>query len=490
MGSTFVMVLVFLAGGGGSDLADYISPADYWKHKDVQMTVEAMASEIKQIGPAELSKLIDDLASPDAQTRQDTADKTVAVGTAALKALHQASESPAPSVATGAKRIISRIEAGDQAPLLRRLMAIRTLGELGKNEGITALEPLLKSEERFVADYAAEAIDRIEGKAFHRGHPADLRSDVFLLPAGSRAVIQLLGPPGGPVNMEEELKRIAPMPGMDVSMPGHALQLMLVSLVERLGNIRLDALSVGISGEIGPNSGYVTLICRGTYNSQAVSQWMHAHQIQSKQVGGIDVFQPPGGGTVVFFPDDHHAAYISFPQGAAPPTEEVVAAMKSGNGGLKDAAEMRELIDRAPAGQPLWGAARVTGSYAKDPVLAPFDTIELGSARVNDSINLTIVARGMDAAKAQIAARAMQDRTRQWTDRMQQTQQSLPLFKTFADAMASVKCDPQDGNATLTAKLTHVQSGLFLPPMMRMRPPPRTGPAPAASRPAPPGGAK
>src|ERR1700730_8399327 len=106
MGSTFVMVLVFLAGGGGSDLADYISPADYWKHKDMQMTVEAMANEVKQIGPADLSKLIDDLASPDAQTRQDTADKIVAVGTAALKALHQASESPAPSVATGAKRII------------------------------------------------------------------------------------------------------------------------------------------------------------------------------------------------------------------------------------------------------------------------------------------------------------------------------------------------------------------------------------------------
>ena len=491
MGASLVMLLAFLAGGSGSDLVDYISPQQYWADKQVRVSVESMANELKPVAAADVSKLIDDLASPDAQVREGAENRIAALGTAALGPLHEASTSPVPSVAASAKRIINRIEAADRAPALRRLMAIRQLGELAKKEGVQVLEPLLKSDEPFVAEYAAEAIDRIDGKPFHRTHPTDLLPDVYLLPQASRAVIQILGPPGGPVNVEQELKRLPPGPGIDPAAMSQSIQKMLVSAAEQMGNMRFEALSIGISGDVGPNSGYVVAIGRGTYNSRAVAEWLHKQQVPSNHVTGVEIFQPPGAEMLVFFPDDHHAALVASPRGAALPTQEVIAAIRTGQGRLKGVADMRQLIDAAPAGQPIWAAAKVTPAYAQASVFAPFDTVQLSSHRDGDVIALSLNARGHDAQKAQAAAQFVQGGAAQLTRDMRNAQRTLPVLKTFADAMASVKCDAQDGNATLTAKLPGVQSGLFLLPMLmthaeaRIEPPAQAVPVPPAPVPPP-----
>jgi hypothetical protein len=415
---------------------------------------------------ADVSKLIDDLASPDPQTREDAANKIAAVGTAALEPLRQASRSQIPSIAASAKRIITRIEGADRAPALRRLMAIRELGELNQKEGIAALEPLLKLAEPFVAEYAAEAIDHINGKPFHRAHPADVRADVYLLPQGCRAVGQVLGPPGGPVNMDRELGRMPAAPGFEPGPIAENLQKMLISSAEQIGNVRLDAITVGLAGEITLNSGYAVVIGRGTYDPRAIGEWMHSQQFPSNRVGGVEVFQPPGAESAVFFPDGHHACFIASPHGAAIPLEEVVAAIQRGRGGLNGVAEMKRLVDAAPAGQPLWAVAKITPSYAQAPVFAPFDTIELGSDRQGDSINLQVRARGQQPEKARAAAQMVQDGARQLAANARQALPGMPMLKPFVNATESVRCEATAGNATLTANLKGIQSGLFLLPLL------------------------
>lgn len=466
MGGSLILLLAFLAGGGGSDLVDYISPQQYWADKQVRVTVEAMANELKPVAKADVSKLLDDLASPDAQAREDAANKIAAVGMGALDQLRQASESPIPQVAASARGLINRIESANRAPALRKLMAIRELGELKDKQAIPALRPLLESRERFVADYAAEAIDRIDGKPFHRSHPADLRQDVYLLPEGCRAVVQVMGPPGGPVNVADEIKRMPAMPGTDPAAMTQGIQSMLVSAVEQAGNFRLDGLSAGVAGDVGPNSGYVVVVARGTYDSRGVAEWLHKQQVPSNHVGGVEIFQPPGAEMLVCFPDDHHAALIGSPQGAALPTEEVVAAIKAGQGKLKNVAEMKQLIDAAPANQPIWGVARITPAYAQAPVFAPFDSIDLGSKRVNGQIALTVTAKGKNADKAHDAAVMVENGAAQAAAEARQMVQFMPSLKPVADAMANVKCQSQGGNATLTATMPGMQSGLFLLPMM------------------------
>jgi hypothetical protein len=67
----------------------------------------------------------------------------------------------------------------------------------------------------------------------------------------------------------------------------------------------------------------------------------------------------------------------------------------------------------------------------------------------------------------------------------------MPSMKPLADALATVKCESQGGNATLTAKMPGMQSGLFLLPMTTFggihEVAPATQPAPPPAPVAPPG---
>jgi len=125
-----MMLMTLVGGGGGNDLVDYLDTNSYWAQQSVEVTVPEMKA---QLAPADAK--------------------------------------------------------GDP---VRRLMAIRTLGELKKKGAIATLQPLLKSKTLFEAEYAAAAIAAIEGKKFKRpGLSAKERmKDVYLLPAGCGEVGQ------------------------------------------------------------------------------------------------------------------------------------------------------------------------------------------------------------------------------------------------------------------------------------------------------------
>ncbi len=65
------------------------------------------------------------------------------VGSAAFAALREASESPDVEIRKRARSLIRQMGGDQTARGVRRLMAIRTLGELGKPEAVATLKPLL-----------------------------------------------------------------------------------------------------------------------------------------------------------------------------------------------------------------------------------------------------------------------------------------------------------------------------------------------------------
>jgi hypothetical protein len=466
MNSLFITVLAFLIGGGGSDLLDYVSPAAYWKEKQVTVSVDAMARELKPPAPVDLAKLIDSLSSPDPQAREGAMKKIVAMGTAAIPPLREAMQSASPQVAVSAKSLIARIEAADRPASLRRLMAIRELGELKNKDAIAVLEPLLKSDELFVADYARQSIDQINGQPVRRHLGVDLRQDVWLLPDGCRMVGQLLSPNSGPISLEAAMKDAPLPPGQDRATVEAGVQNMLVSAAENLGNIRLDALSFGISGDIGDQKGYVVAIARGRYDSRAVIEWMHKQQIPANLVGGVEIFQPPGAESAIFFPSNEYAVGIASPAGADLPIQEVLDAIKTHQGKLNAVAGMKKLIEGAPADQPLWAVAAITPAFAKGVVLAPFQTVQLNSRQTEQGLQVTIAGTGTDAAQTKAAVDMANNGARQAAEQMKQIQQFMPALKAVGDAMASVKCEANGANATLNMKVDGARSGLFLLPLL------------------------
>src|SRR2546421_8733531 len=123
--SFFLLFTMLLGGASGNDLLDLIPTDSYWKSKEVELTAPNIMVELNSIKADDTSK----------------------------------------------------------ATAVRRLMAIRALGELKSADALPSLKTQLDSKEMFVADYAQRAIDAIESKpaAHASGVPPDrMKADLYM----------------------------------------------------------------------------------------------------------------------------------------------------------------------------------------------------------------------------------------------------------------------------------------------------------------------
>ena len=151
------MSLLFLLStimGTGTDLLDYVPSDDYWKAKGVTaVTVEALLKELEPPkAGADISKLVPDLGSPDAKVRDAAAAKVRAMGPGVIPQLKELAKHDDPEVAGRARLLITEIGNAAKSTQVRRLMAIRTLGEKKAKEALPRLAELVRSSEPFVAD--------------------------------------------------------------------------------------------------------------------------------------------------------------------------------------------------------------------------------------------------------------------------------------------------------------------------------------------------
>src|SRR4051794_34330076 len=133
--SVFLIFTMLLGGSPGNQLLDLIPTDAYWKSKSIEITVPNVMLELNSIKP-------------------DDTSKEMAV---------------------------------------RRLMAIRTLGELKSADAIATLKTQLDSKEMFVASYAQRALNAIDGKPApgSSGVPPDrMKADLYMLPEHCGAVAQ------------------------------------------------------------------------------------------------------------------------------------------------------------------------------------------------------------------------------------------------------------------------------------------------------------
>ena len=358
-GPGFGMILLMMVlQGSANDLLDFVDSPSYWKAQQVEMTVDALAPSVKG-------------APAGAENAPKTAD-------------------------------------------VRRLMAIRSLGELKKKEALPLLKPLVNDKSPFVADYANQAIATIEGAAYHRA-PTDrkkLAEDVDLLPVGCGVVAQTTFPGGGAVSYEKMFGQMkgmmgmGPRPGandpeeMDRRMDEARRQITdsLIELTGKLGNLRLDAVTFGLSGDVGNEAGFAVLFGRGTYDAVAARETLKAQpQTNTDTVNGFEVFTLPGGrggsGTVVCPSNDRFLLFAG-PNTEALPLQEVLAAVKNGKRDAALDADMTQLLASVDRSKRLWAVMRMTDAYRNAKVLAPFDSMTLTEEDHADETLFTLIARG------------------------------------------------------------------------------------------------
>lgn len=472
---SFLTLVLCLLTGGGNDLLDYLPTEAYWAHKRVAaISVETMTAQLAQPGAQDVAALVAELGSPDAAARDAAAVKLREVGPAALPQLREAAESPDAEVRRRARALARQVGGEAVAQGVRRLMAIRTLGELAKPQAVATLKPLLKSEELFVAEYAQAAIDAIERKrpavSEGRAPAAAVLDDVWMLPAQCRAVAQLVPRSGSPIGFAEFMAAVQADEEAEKDESAAQVTRMVLSLAEQIGNVRIDAATIGLAGNpASPNAdgkpGSVTVIVRGKYNAAWVRELARANLVPVRQVDGVDVFEPDGE-QAWLMPSDELFVFVASPSSDAIPVAEAVAAVKSGKGGLAGDEEMRKLVGTIDTEQILWGAAIVAPEQRELPVAGAFDTVTLlGTREQKKTLRLTMTARGADAGGVAKAVEQINKHAKDSADFLE-GMQVAPIVTLAMELLKTVRAKADGTTATLTAHIETTPAAILSLPML------------------------
>jgi len=449
---SLVTLITFLLGAGGGDLLDYVPSDTYWKAKEINVTVEALRKELVPTPAADVAGLIAQLDSPDAAVRDAAAAKIRAAGSGAIAALKEATESEIIETARRAKALVQEITADAKPASVRRLMAIRTLGERKERGALDVLRPLLQSKEPFVAEYAARAVAQIEGTPYERPRPDEaMRQDLWLLPANVAAVAQY-APRGGlmvPLDRAVANMHIAPAQKQERL---QALSEMVLTLVDKVGDMRVDGVTFGLSGDVSDRSGFLVAVLRGQFDRTAFSELIRQTGTPAGSVDGVAVFQPDNE-SAMFFASDTQAVYMTAPAGTSMPLKEMAAAVKAGKGGLDKAEGLTDLLKDADTKQALWLVAKTTPELRQFAPVAGFDTVMLSAHQDGSTFQFTLNAQGSDAKKVEGSVQELTRMLKESRDWFEMNAPVMPPLQPVRNLLRSIA--PKVKGTKMTATATY-----------------------------------
>jgi len=503
-----MVLMMLLTQGSGSDLLDYLHTQTYWKLQGAEMSVASMRAQLAPVREGDLAGLVGDFTGDDAGKQQAARGKIQSLGAAALPALYKAVETVRGKAdkAAALQQLIGEVLEKPKIGAVRRLMAIRTLGELKNREALDTLRGLLTSKVMFEADYARAAIAAIEGKAYKRAPLAakTLAKDPWMLPAGCGIVGQMVVRQGGGIDFDQAIKAMGPMlGGQDPQQALEQITRMLLDATGRVGNIRIHSVTLGVASDVGSNSGFGVVLARGLYDAGAVKQVLSQQGAgKTRKVDDVEILCPADEASlilpsnellvVVFGPGPRRHSRVSA-NGATPPetsqadapTAPAVAAMaaaiKNGTGSLRADGDIGKLIKTVDTTAPLWAAIKVSDAYRQGgPIIQPFDTATLTGKPTEDgkALDLKLVARGTNADGVTAAVQKLEEGLQEARQEISQDAGRMPFLKSIADFLNSVHVNRDGKTVTVTARVEGVSSMMMLF-MTGMRSAPAARAAPA-----------
>lgn len=456
---------VFSSGGGSNDLLDFVQTSAYWNAKDVSPSLEQLIGDVKPARARDISADVAALGSENATEREAATKKIGAMGAEVIPQLRETASAD-PEVAHRAEDLINHIAVSSKPAAVRKLMAIRTLGEMKKPAALPALKALLSSDEPFVADYARAAIASIEGKEVIRPRPtpAQRMEDVNLLPAQVLGVANIAL--GGKATRVEDLLKQVPLP--QGASPDEAMQQAtgtLLPIVEKIGNARVDSLTVGFLGSSAQTSGAFVVVLRGKYDHLAAQQALIAAGTAPAEENGVTAFHVldgPAAPLVAIFPSDERAIIMVPLMGSNEvPLPLMGAAIKNGKGDLARNNALAKLIAATDTQKPAWVACTVTDAVKQiAPGLSAFETASIVADRKDDTLTIDGKLTGANAEQVRTGVRELGDAIKSAADEMNQQAAQMKMMQPVADLLASVKLTADGAQATGAAS---ARGALILP---------------------------
>jgi len=475
MMSMMPLMMLMMMREGGNDLLDYLDTASYWKAKGTEVTVARLLSDLQPPTPVgNVDGLIRDLGADDFKVRKAAQDKLLAMGPAVLPQVKAAIASDDPEVAARAEQIVVLLSEPGKSRAVRRLMAIRTLGEKKAREALPALRRLLDSKTPFEADYARTAIAAIEGKQIpdrKRTTANDAKRDPWLMSAGVATVAHMAFLGGKPMDWDAMFKQLGQMGmgGMEKEQGLAQVTNALLPIIEQIGNCRIESITLGLAGDIGRRSGHVVVIARGHYDAAAVTALLgQQRRIETETIAGQKVIVLDDDEAYVAFVSNACAVLVAGQSDVKATLADTLQALKAGRGGIVKNAAMVKLLESIDRSKPMWAAATMTPTYKKVEFFAPFDTMTLGVDFKDGAMQFRVVANGTEPAKITPVVEKLKAAIQQGIAQMQPMVQQMPaMAKPILDFLQSVKFQ-QDGKTVIaTASLKGIgMSSMMMMPML------------------------
>lgn len=311
---------------------------------------------------------------------------------------------------------ISKPEVKDGAPAkaaqIRKLMVIRTLGELKSEKALPALEEASKSKEPFVADYAKEAIAAIKGEAFvsPQVQGNDVK-DMNIMPEKVGVFAHAKMRAGPPMDLLKELKKTIPeehQKGMEEGV--QEMQKSLIGFLEKSGNLRIDTMSISVAETVGDEEGWAVISLRGAYDHAALEatiKEMSGGDLPKMKHGGLDFIELDEEAHLSLV-SDNQLVFIAGAKKEALPLESVGKRVAEGAKESVLSKDLQELIGKTEKEGDLWVALLVTGKMKEIPHIQAFKTLRLETTREKDVTEILLIGEGEDGNKVQQALAALE----------------------------------------------------------------------------------
>ncbi|HMO25204.1 MAG TPA: HEAT repeat domain-containing protein, partial [Tepidisphaeraceae bacterium] len=386
-------------------------------------------------------QLIEQLDAPDFRERERAEQALRRMGRAALEPLRNARSDPRPEVSSRAESILQQIETDLAGEGIRRLMAIRTLGERRVEAAIPALKTLLDSQDAFVAEHARRSIARIEGRSIptHEIAPEARGAQLAMLPDTLGVVAQTILPASGAAtNLRETFRPIAEAFGaeQDIESMLDEMTRGLLEVANRTGNLRVNLITLGVSGDVDNQPHFIVLV-QGQWNASSVGTLL-AEQVEAARVIEDASVYPLGGEAAVIIASDTQAALVIASGEPEALWTSVVRAMRTGQGGFAGS-DLAKLVRPEHTSADTWVVARITESYRREEFFRAFDDLWETGHRQDGKARIAGAARGSDRDAVEQRLVQMKAGVDEALGDLRQMARNAPQAKPALDLLESMR---------------------------------------------------
>ena len=222
----------------------------------------------------------------------------------------------------------------------------------------------------------------------------------------------------------------------------------------KIGNVRLDAVTLGLSDDIGGDRGFVVIIGRGEYDHKALESFLSAQKrTEHHEIGGTMFLGMDGDDLALAPVSTELLVLVGGPSWDQFPLDEVAARLKARPAEGAFSAELQKVIARADRTGSVWGAGLVPAGMKQVPPIAPFDEIVISTRALDDRglTQLKLEGVGTDAVAIADTMNQMKQMVGQGIAEMRQQPQPgmLPIIKI----MEGLKFYSMGLNGTMSAEI-------------------------------------